>query len=546
MAKITLDDLTHLQPSAITAINANSNAIETAIENTISRDGTSPNEMDANLDMNSNRILNLPDAVNEQEPATLGQLRAAMALGTGILPPPPLEDFIPVNEETVDYRTAITVVGGTLDDDTLAAIDAFISEGKGEGWWSKILDCSLCVGDTLAASLVKLVVAPTTASSYTNFGFIEADYTQAGGIGNLNNTSKYLGTGVIPSEQGMSIDDMAIAVEKIQDGNLGINLAALDHPLLADNPASGDPIIYIDSGNMGSPGSGGTTQFGYGGSTALVVNRVTTNFVKLAMDGLRAVSGNPNASSAPTTEMTIFRQKVTGAFQYGKAKVGATFIFNQQLSDVELKAFCLSLITFNRAVRMQAFTERTLFLGDSITMGIQVTEAQAWATLVSAALNVQGINTGVSAAPLRTPPGYFNTFITQMISKYEDGLDLDITRMILMIGTNDAAFIGNTPPGTFQTDLETICAFYKNAGKDVVLCSMPWTGAAGVGRDFTTWAAQVGAAAAAVPGVKFANVHQAFIDTGTPASYFIEAAPNSFHPNAAGHTLIANTVLAVI
>ena len=40
-------------------LNANFDAIEGAIENTLSRDGTTPNEMNANIDMNSNDLLNV-------------------------------------------------------------------------------------------------------------------------------------------------------------------------------------------------------------------------------------------------------------------------------------------------------------------------------------------------------------------------------------------------------------------------------------------------------------------------------------------------------
>lgn len=44
---------------SLAALNANFSAIEEAIENTLSRDGTTPNEMDAALDMNNNPILNV-------------------------------------------------------------------------------------------------------------------------------------------------------------------------------------------------------------------------------------------------------------------------------------------------------------------------------------------------------------------------------------------------------------------------------------------------------------------------------------------------------
>ncbi len=78
MAKLVTSDLSSLsnQTTAISTINSNFNAVDTAMENTLSRDGTSPNAMGAQLDMNSNKIINLPDALTDQEPATLSQLTA--------------------------------------------------------------------------------------------------------------------------------------------------------------------------------------------------------------------------------------------------------------------------------------------------------------------------------------------------------------------------------------------------------------------------------------------------------------------------------------
>ena len=76
MAKLTLTDITSgfLSP---TTFNANNTAIEAALENTLSRDGTSPNTMSANLDMNSNKITNLTDGTNNQDAVTVAMLNAA-------------------------------------------------------------------------------------------------------------------------------------------------------------------------------------------------------------------------------------------------------------------------------------------------------------------------------------------------------------------------------------------------------------------------------------------------------------------------------------
>jgi len=78
MAKLTLTDVGNLQNegSAVNTINNNSTATEVALENTLSRDGTSPNQMVADLDMNSNQILNCPFATTAGEP-TLAQYNAS-------------------------------------------------------------------------------------------------------------------------------------------------------------------------------------------------------------------------------------------------------------------------------------------------------------------------------------------------------------------------------------------------------------------------------------------------------------------------------------
>lgn len=62
-------------------IDSNLDDIKTAIDDTLSRKGDSPNSMEADLDMNSNQILNLPDAVLPQEPVTLSQFNA-QSVGT--------------------------------------------------------------------------------------------------------------------------------------------------------------------------------------------------------------------------------------------------------------------------------------------------------------------------------------------------------------------------------------------------------------------------------------------------------------------------------
>ena len=73
MAKLTLSGIGSRYGS-IDALNANFDAIEAALENTLSLDGTAPNGMEVDLDMNSHKIVNLLDPTNNGDAVTKGWL----------------------------------------------------------------------------------------------------------------------------------------------------------------------------------------------------------------------------------------------------------------------------------------------------------------------------------------------------------------------------------------------------------------------------------------------------------------------------------------
>lgn len=62
-------------------LDAEFQKIEQAIADTYSRVGDSPNQMQTDLDMNSRRIFNLPDAVQDDEPLPFGQFNEALQSG---------------------------------------------------------------------------------------------------------------------------------------------------------------------------------------------------------------------------------------------------------------------------------------------------------------------------------------------------------------------------------------------------------------------------------------------------------------------------------
>ena len=78
MAKLTLTDVSNIL-TAVSTLNTNNQRIEDALEKTLSRDGTSPNEMNAELDMNDNRVYNLPAPTTDTEPMRKGDVDALVA-----------------------------------------------------------------------------------------------------------------------------------------------------------------------------------------------------------------------------------------------------------------------------------------------------------------------------------------------------------------------------------------------------------------------------------------------------------------------------------
>jgi hypothetical protein len=78
MPKVTLNDLANLN-TPLSQINENFRLIEEAFENTVSRDGSTPNAMGANHDMNGSRILNVGAPSAAGDAARFGDIGVAVA-----------------------------------------------------------------------------------------------------------------------------------------------------------------------------------------------------------------------------------------------------------------------------------------------------------------------------------------------------------------------------------------------------------------------------------------------------------------------------------
>lgn len=243
MAKLTLTDLSSLtnQTTAINQLNNNFTAIEQAIEKTLSRDGTSPNTMTASLDMNNQRILNLPKPVNPSEPARYGDL-------TGVL-----EGAEQARDEAIEARDQIQDLLDNFDPLEGGSAFSTVSDGTSTATATGL--------DTLKFISSDGTISITVGSDHVTHGDhvdLEVDTTELASVLDHDSLSGFVAdehidhsTVSIIAGTGLSGGGDLTESRTIQlDASLG-NLSDVD----IDSVTSGDVLQYDGSDWVNVPGS---------------------------------------------------------------------------------------------------------------------------------------------------------------------------------------------------------------------------------------------------------------------------------------------------
>lgn len=184
MPKLILSDLTQLSANeiaALEAINNNNKAIEDAIENSVSRDGSVPNFMTAQLDMNSNRIINLGEPTGELDAVRYKDIADLVATTTGLQ-----QSMLGVQEATAlkaqeaatsaanAAADAITVANAVTSPEFIA-----ISTDLAKGEESEIVKANANKAniDTVAANIDNVNAVGNISEAVTTVAGITADVT---------------------------------------------------------------------------------------------------------------------------------------------------------------------------------------------------------------------------------------------------------------------------------------------------------------------------------------------------------------------------------
>ena len=152
MPKLTLSSLTSSYRSNA-ALNANFDAIEAAIENTLSRDGTGPNAMSANFDMGSNRVVNLAAPVDDND--AIRKVDVDSGIGPDIT-------------TVADNITPVTTVATNISDVTAVAADLAGDDTIGDA--STLLNIAApgIIAKDTGGSPVSRTITGSTGISVTN------------------------------------------------------------------------------------------------------------------------------------------------------------------------------------------------------------------------------------------------------------------------------------------------------------------------------------------------------------------------------------------
>lgn len=312
MSKVILNNVGSLvdTTTAESVINGNTSKIQAAFDNTLSRDGASPNQMETALDMNSYPVLNLPAPVSENSPLRLKDLVDFNGGGTvsGVPSGGATGQVLEKNSNTnfdIKWGNSVTSVGLALPADFTVSNSPVVTTGTLTGSWAVMPTGTGAVVRNNNPTLVSPVLgtpvsgvatnltgtaAGLTAGNVTTNANLTGDVTSVGNTTTLTNapviakvlTNYTSGAGAISAS-----DSILSAIQKL-NGNDATN-ANLTGPITSVGNATSitsqtgtgtkfvvDTSPTLVTPNLGTPSAAVLTN-ATGTASGLTAGNVTTN-----------------------------------------------------------------------------------------------------------------------------------------------------------------------------------------------------------------------------------------------------------------------------
>jgi len=262
LAKLTLSSIL-ASFGSIAKLNSNFQAIATAFENTLSRDGTSPNSMNAALDMNSQRIMNLPAPVDQSDAVRYVDIQNGLVSGSFAIPALTGNSgkFLTNDGTVVSWAatttsltptyTTLTVTGATsLNTATLTGnltVGGSLSVTSGITGSTAGLSGNVTVGGTLTVSGVTTLPANGLILGTTQL----VAASDRIGIGTASPSTKFhlVGQGTFAGSAATPVVAVTCATTTVVDCTLGniftIPMSTNVTTLTMSNPSSGQTVNIV-------------------------------------------------------------------------------------------------------------------------------------------------------------------------------------------------------------------------------------------------------------------------------------------------------------
>ncbi len=220
-----------------------------------------------------------------------------------------------INSEAEGWYDRVTANSGSVSDATNEAIDSFfimLDDSSARSWFIRT---NLFVGDDTGAVFIPQIVSVSEGSATLgndidiNVNFVPGDYTEAGGLGDGSNSTKYLKTGVIPS-----------AVSEIGQNDAHISFYCLTN----DNSSSTITMgvnttnilywLFLGANAQARLNSTGGTSQATGGSAGYFIGTRVLSTTQIKYKNGASIGTETRASTAePTKELYVMASNGNGS-----------------------------------------------------------------------------------------------------------------------------------------------------------------------------------------------------------------------------------------